>query len=78
MFCFFSFFFLSFLFFLFFVFVFVFFKARLRTVGLLLHQSFEDSLLLLLLLLHSWTTRLGQGAGDDNEFALRPDGGVMG
>ena len=37
-------------FFWFFVF-FVFLKARLRTVGLLLHQSFEDSLLLLLLLL---------------------------
>ena len=32
-------------------FSFFYFKARLRTVGLLLHQSFEDSLLLLLLLL---------------------------
>ena len=36
---------------LFLFFFFRFFMARLRTVGLLLHQSFEDSLLLLLLLL---------------------------
>ena len=72
-------------FFRFFVFVFSRFsrffilKARLRTVGFLLHLSFEDSLLLLLLLLPLLDkTRLGQGAGDDNKFALRPDGGVMG